>query len=95
MIQATHPLAEDHPDWLQRLPNGKPAVTFSNWGWCDDSAWQWPQPGVKGLYLDPDHPEARAWMRALLQDVAQQGWRYLKLDLAASIPVTLTYTGKM
>lgn len=33
-----HPIVKEHPEWLQRLPDGRPAVSFSNWGWCDRAA---------------------------------------------------------
>ena len=30
-IHETHPIVKEHPDWLQRLKDGSPAISFSNW----------------------------------------------------------------
>jgi len=56
----------EHGDWLQRLPSGEPAVWLDNWG--------------RTYFLEPDHPEARAWIHALLRRFSTEGWKYLKLD---------------
>ena len=71
MVHSDHPILNEHPEWLQRLPNGELPITFSNWGPVH--------------YLDPDHPEVRAFMRSVIADAVAQGWRYLKLDFCYAI----------
>ena len=75
-----HPVVTEHPEWLQRLPDERPAVSFSNWGWCDG-------PGVHAqtYFLDPDHPGARAFMAAIIREDIAAGWRYLKLDFTCAL----------
>lgn len=65
-VHETHPIVHEHPDWLQRLPSGDPAIWLDNWG--------------RTFFLEPDHPEVRAWIRALLRRFRDEGWRYFKLD---------------
>ncbi|MBN1553513.1 MAG: alpha-galactosidase [Phycisphaerae bacterium] len=78
-----HPIVTEHPDWLQRMPDGTPAVSFSNWEWCA-------QPGgaefpneytnLPTYFLDPDHPGAREFMYDIVRSAVAAGWKYLKLD---------------
>jgi hypothetical protein len=75
-----HPMVTEHPDWLQRLPDGQPAVSFSNWGWCDGDGYRWGDTTSPTYYLDPDHPGAQAFMAEIIRDAVRAGWRYLKLD---------------
>jgi acetyl esterase len=62
------------------LPDGQPAVSFSNWGWCDDEGYRWGDTLSPTYYLDPDHPGAQAFMAEIVRDAVRAGWRYLKLD---------------
>jgi hypothetical protein len=75
-----HPVVTEHPDWLQRLPDGQPAVSFSNWGYCDG-----PGANAPTYFLDPDHPGARAFMAGIIRDAVAAGWRYLKLDFTYAL----------
>jgi hypothetical protein len=76
----SHPIVREHPEWLQRLPDGRPAVHFSNWGWCDLPDYQWGRAESPTYFLDPDHPGARAFMAEIIAGAVQAGWKYLKLD---------------
>jgi hypothetical protein len=71
-VHESSPIVKQHPDWLQRLSNGEPAIRFNNWG--------------PTYYLDPDHPGARAYIRGLLKRFCDEGWKYFKLDF--TYPVT-------
>lgn len=75
-----HPIVTEHPEWLQRLPDGQPAVSFSNWGWCDGDDYRWGDTRSPTYYLDPDHPGAQAFMAEIVREAVRAGWRYLKLD---------------
>lgn len=75
-----HPIMREHPDWLQRLPNGDPALSFSNWGWCDRDDYRWGDVSSPTWNLDPDHPGAQAFMADIVSGAVRAGWRYLKLD---------------
>lgn len=69
-------IARDHPEWLQRLSDGRPAITFSNWG--------------PTHYLEPDHPGVRHWLEALFAHFRAEGWRYFKLDFTYAITAART-----
>jgi hypothetical protein len=71
-VHEDNPIVKQHPDWLQRLPDGKPAICFGNWG--------------RTYYLEPDHPEVRKYIRTLLKGFCDEGWKYFKLDFVN--PVT-------
>lgn len=78
-IHASHPLVREHPDWLQRDAQGRPCIRFHNWrnfGSGDDRT---------TCFLDPDHPQARAWMADMLRGLKAQGWRYFKIDFAYTV----------
>lgn len=81
----SHPLVQEHPDWLQRLPNGQPAVAFNNWGWCDHEGDWWGSTESPTYYLDPDHPGAQAFMAEMISEAVQAGWKYLKLDFTYAL----------
>ena len=68
LIHETNSIVKEHPEWLQRLPDGEPALWFSNWG--------------KTYYLEPDHPESQKLMCDLFRGFIAQGWRYFKVDFA-------------
>ena len=76
-IHASHPIVHDHPDWLQRDASGKPCVRFSNWKSFDPK-----NPDDGTYFLEPDHPQARQFIRTTLQKLRAQGWRYIKIDFA-------------
>jgi hypothetical protein len=84
-ILETHPFMKEHPDWIQRQPNGSLSVNFSNWGWCGDPAWRWGAPGLRTYYVDPDHPDVKTWMRGFLVHAKKQGWRYFKIDFTYAL----------
>ena len=70
-VAANSRLARDHPDWLVRDANGKPAFAGHNWG-ADLHA------------LDTTHPGAREWLRDVFSTIVRQwGYDYLKLDFLA------------
>jgi hypothetical protein len=71
-VHESDPIVRQHPDWLQRLPNGEPAISFGNWG--------------RTFYLEPDHPGVRAFIRNLFKRVCAEGWKYYKIDF--TYPVT-------
>ena len=80
-----HPLCTEHPDWLQRLPDGSHAVSFSNWGWCAGKGWNWGDDSEPTYFLDPDHPEARRFMADIVANAVRDGWKYLKLDFTYAV----------
>ena len=66
-VQESSTVAREHPDWLQKLPDGRDAVSFSNWG-------------GKTYFLDPDRPPARDYLRSLFVQFREEGWDYVKID---------------
>ena len=81
----SHPVVKEHPKWLQRLPDGSPAISFSNWGWCDHPDWKWGDTSSPTYYLEPDHPGAREFIRQIIADAVGRGWKYLKIDFAYAL----------
>jgi len=68
-------LVQAHPDWLLRNEKGKPVSAGFLWG--------------RFAYaLDVTHPDVQAWVLALLKQLVQFGYRFLKLDYlyAAALP---------
>jgi hypothetical protein len=80
-----HPIVTEHPDWLQRMPDGKPAVSFSNWGWCGSKDRKPGETNLPTYYLDPDHPQARKFMFDIIRSAVDAGWKYLKLDFTYAL----------
>ena len=78
-IHETHPIVKAHPDWLQRNAKGEFCITFHNWKTFNGS-----QNG-KTYFLEPDHPEARKFIRKTLQDLRSKGWDYFKIDFAYTV----------
>ena len=80
LIHEDHPAVSKHPDWLQRLPDGKPAVSYGNWGWVTDPDYQFGNPGSRTYYLETDHPDVQDFIRDIVGEAVDSGWKYLKLD---------------
>ncbi|MDE2450859.1 MAG: alpha-galactosidase [Gammaproteobacteria bacterium] len=78
MVAAGHAIVKEHPDWLQRLPDGTPAITFPGGA-----------AGVAGTdihFLDPDHPAVQVFISDTFRRLESEGWRYFKVDF--TYPVT-------
>ncbi len=71
-VHETNAIVKEHPDWVQRLPDGEPAISFGNWG-------------GRTYFLDVDHPEVRDYIRDLFEHFCGEGWRYFKIDFAYPI----------
>jgi len=80
-----HPICSQHPEWLQRLPDGTPAVSFSNWSWCARPDAKWDDMSEPTYFLDPDHPEARQFMFDIVTNAVHAGWKYLKIDFSYAL----------
>ncbi len=78
-IYETHPIVRDHPDWLQRDADGKPCIVFHNWKTFDGLT------KGKTYFLEPDHPQAREFIRKTLRDLRAKGWDYFKIDFAYTV----------
>jgi alpha-galactosidase len=77
MVEENAQLIKDHPDWMVKGADGKPAVSF---GWRDDH---------KVYSLDGTNPAVQDHLRMLFKTLRGYGIDYVKLDfcmLAASIP---------
>jgi hypothetical protein len=79
-----HPICTEHPDWLQRLPDGTHAISFANWCWCGTGKFE-SDMSEPTYYLDPDHPGARKFMFDIVADAVRAGWKYLKLDFTYAL----------
>ena len=80
-VLETNPMVKEHPEWFQRLPDGRFPLPMMNWGWCDNPSWRFGAPGGHLAYnLEIDHPEARSFVRRLLEEQVEAGWRAFKLD---------------
>ncbi len=66
-VHETNTMAREHPEWLQRLPDGRFAVSFSNWG-------------GKTYFVEPDRPEIYAFLRGIFAEARANGWGYVKTD---------------
>ncbi len=56
-----------HPDWFQRSADGSLARQASNWG-------------PTSYWLDPSHPEVKKFLRELLIEFKELGFKYFKID---------------
>ncbi len=75
-VHSRSQLAQAHPEWLLRRPDGRPASAGYNPMW-----------GLRGgLHgLDCSHPGAQAYLRELVGHLVHElGFRYLKLDFLYS-----------
>lgn len=66
-IHESTALFREHPEWLQRDVDGAIAGEANNWG-------------PRSRWLDPTHPGAAAWIRQLIREHREQGFRYFKID---------------
>ena len=84
LLHESHPAYQEHPDWIQRKPDGSPCAGWANWGWVDGPAVGLGKPEAaqnsRTYYLETDHPEVREFIRSMIRDAVAAGWRYLKLD---------------
>lgn len=78
-IHESHPIAKQHPDWLQRDASGAPCITFHNWKNFNGMT------AGKTYFLEPDHPEARKFILKTLRDLRAKGWDYFKIDFAYTV----------
>ncbi len=86
LMHETHPTVQEHPDWVQRTPDGTPATSWANWGWVTDPERKLSKDQASRTYfLDVDHPDVQAFMRNIIADAIRQGWKYLKLDFTNRI----------
>ncbi len=60
-------LFRHHPEWIQRDASGALVGEANNWG-------------PRSRWLDPTHPQAAAWLRTLLSEHRDLGFRYFKID---------------
>jgi hypothetical protein len=86
LMHEIHPTVQEHPDWVQRTPDGAPATSWANWGWVTDPERTLRKDQASRTYfLDVDHPDVQAFMRDIIDDAVRQGWTYLKLDFTNRI----------
>lgn len=78
-IYETHPIVKNHPEWLQRDAAGNPCIIFHNWRTFDGKT------KGKTYFLEPDHPQAREFIRKTLGDLRARGWDYFKIDFAYTV----------
>jgi len=74
-IAENHPVAQEHPEWLLRGPNGKPHNNY-NWFW---------EPFCPIYALDVSHPGAQQWLRENFTRLAAKGVRFVKWDFAGVV----------
>ena len=79
LVAETLPVARDHPEWVQRDADGKPAIRFAGLG------------GPARLALDPASPAAQAHMRLPFERARAEGWDYIKIDF--TYPIAASRTG--
>ncbi len=84
-IHQDHPIYRSNPEWFQRDAQDKPLVSFSNWTWCGDSDSKTANSPGLTYFLDPDHPDAQGFMRRMIEDAVNAGWKYIKLDFTYAV----------
>jgi len=70
VVNSTSQLMREHPDWLLKGPDGKPANT-GRWFWV---------PNPDCYVLDASHPDAAAWLEATFRRLTAEGASYYKID---------------
>ena len=73
VVAETSQLFREHPDWLLRNPDGKPAPT-GKWFWV---------PNPETYVLDASHPAAAKWIEETFARLTAQGASYYKIDFIA------------
>ena len=71
-IHESHPLIKSQPQMLQRMADGSLPISFANWG-------------GETYYVEPDHPQAKDFMRKFFVDAKRDGWQYIKIDFTYGI----------
>ncbi len=66
----------EHPEWLTKGADGKPAST-GRWYWA---------PNPEMALLDAGHPEAERWIEETFRRLSSEGARYYKIDFIAGSP---------
>lgn len=69
---------ENHPDWFQRNDKGKLVEEAYNWG-------------PVSHYLDPTHPEVQQYLRTVIRNAYEDGFRYFKIDFNTLNPACCFY----
>lgn len=78
MVSEGNPLALQHPEWLQRMADGQPAIRFP--GAATGAS------APKTFFLDPDLAPVKAFIAEAFHRLTAEGWRYFKIDF--TYPVT-------
>jgi alpha-galactosidase len=70
VVAGSSDLFRDHPDWMLRNADGKPAPT-GRWFW---------KPNPESYVLDASHPGAAEWLRSTFSRLTAEGSCYYKID---------------
>jgi len=74
-VADTHPIAQEHPEWLLRADGDRPHTNY-HWFWA---------PFCPVYALDVSHPGAQAWLREGFTRLAEKGVRFVKWDFAGIV----------
>ena len=74
MVGEKSALFREHPEWLVRGDDGRPALAMHNW---DQECYG----------LDCSHPQALAWVEDLFRQVVAWGYEYVKIDFVFAAAV--------
>ena len=72
--QVAHPLAKDHPDWLQRKITGEPAIFGGGTAF-------WIRPGDEDVWVSPYAPEWRKTYMERVRQIATTGIDGIYIDI--------------
>lgn len=75
-VAFTSQLFRDHPDWLMKTAEGKPA-SIGRWFWVPN-----PEMGL----IDASQPGAEQWIEETFARLTAEGARYYKIDFIAGSP---------
>jgi alpha-galactosidase len=75
-VALTSRLFRDHPDWMRKNAQGKPAVS-GRWFWV---------PNPEMTVLDASHPAAEKWIEKTFARLSAEGASYYKIDFIAGSP---------
>jgi len=73
VVAETSQLFREHPDWMLKNPDGKPAPT-GRWFWV---------PNPETYVLDASHPAAEKWIEQTFARLTAEGASYYKIDFIA------------